>query len=789
MKMKERVTEEMLEFGYLLKKRYLIGDFLQKGEQHSHIYRAYDTALDQEVVIKEFVPGDPDGAEAWTKAFTEEAGKFFGVYEYRGITEIMDVFQDGEHAYMAMEYLPGKNLRQYLEGQKKKQITAENAWTLLLPALEAVSFLHSTGMVHGGITMERLIFDENDTLCLTGLGDCFLRTKKDTAGPWTDVRAVAEILYECLTGKAPSQAGRFGDKKKVRSISTWADVSSRADETILGELNRVAGGGCFGIYALAEQLGMKNDSLEVYLGAIQSTWGEKWLDLTEKYQRDHAEADRMTIFMTRKRRRAAGILLGVLVIAGASVSGYVHTHERQILEFQIQRDHEKYQKDPVFLLSAEKKEAKEIWNAAREEGTVDETVSSPGTAYKVSPEFMDKRNLAGNASQGFSIRDRHLKKRIEEELGIPLEEKSSDRECSISYLGEKTAYLELCNQKTIVYTGTEKGEERSLEIISDAENGRVDSCTVVLSKEEIKIFLGEVFSEIVPETYFTDAETEEIFAQAEQNGYYDFEDHGKFRMSLLKKQNTTDEGEVFYNYQLGLTSYASETEAESETAAGSYTRNSEEYKEFLDFVKTHAVKSEKEEFTTLYMLPENAVREWNQPSNLKLLKKTRKDFIKILESQKPSFEQSSEENLFQVTDCGMGALKAQFLRKQDFASETGQRISLLYDLVSERIYRINVAVEREKAERDCALAADLVTALSEDCSESEDEIISDLKKNLSELSETEGTAVYQYDYMDLSRMILRDDENTIQFIIRANGILDGRKYSVSEIQWPQNGEN
>lgn len=134
----------------------------------------------------------------------------------------------------------------------------------------------------------------------------------------------------------------------------------------------------------------------------------------------------------------------------------------------------------------------------------------------------------------------------------------------------------------------------------------MDSCTVVLSKEEIKIFLGEVFSEIVPETYFTDAETEEIFAQAEQNGYYDFEDHGKFRMSLLKKQNTTDEGEVFYNYQLGLTSYASETEAESETAAGSYTRNSEEYKEFLDFVKTHAVKSEKEEFTTLYMLPENA---------------------------------------------------------------------------------------------------------------------------------------------------------------------------------------
>ena len=82
-------------------------------------------------MIKEFVPGDPDGAEAWTKAFTEEAGKFFGVYEYRGITEIMDVFQDGEHAYMAMEYLPGKNLDNIWKAEKE-QITAENAWTLLL---------------------------------------------------------------------------------------------------------------------------------------------------------------------------------------------------------------------------------------------------------------------------------------------------------------------------------------------------------------------------------------------------------------------------------------------------------------------------------------------------------------------------------------------------------------------------------------------------------------------------------------------------------------------------------
>ena len=123
MKMKESVTEEQkLELYHLLKDRYLIGDLLKKGE-HSRIYRAYDTVLDQEITIKEFVPENPDMAETDTGNFIEEAGKFFGVYEYQGIAEVTDVFRDGEHAYMAIEYLPGKNLREYLNAEKKGQIT------------------------------------------------------------------------------------------------------------------------------------------------------------------------------------------------------------------------------------------------------------------------------------------------------------------------------------------------------------------------------------------------------------------------------------------------------------------------------------------------------------------------------------------------------------------------------------------------------------------------------------------------------------------------------------------
>ena len=104
---------------------------------------------------------------------------------------------------------------------------------------------------------------------------------------------------------------------------------------------------------------------------------------------------------------------------------------------------------------------------------------------------MDKRNLAGNASQGFSIRDRHLKKRIEEELGIPLEEKAPTVN-AVFRTSTKRLRIWNCAIRKPLFTQVQKRRRRSLEIISDAENGRVDSCTVVLSKEEIKIFLGEV---------------------------------------------------------------------------------------------------------------------------------------------------------------------------------------------------------------------------------------------------------------------------------------------------------
>lgn len=728
MKMKESVTEEQkLELYHLLKDRYLIGDLLKKGE-HSRIYRAYDTVLDQEITIKEFVPENPDMAETDTGNFIEEAGKFFGVYEYQGIAEVTDVFRDEEHAYMAIEYLPGKNLREYLNAEKKGQITIEEAWTLLFPVLDTVSWMHSNGMVHGGIRMSRLIFDENDRLCLTGIGDCFLRNRESEAnGPWTDVRAVSEILYECLTGKSPLQAGCLWNKKKIRSVSIWTTVSSRVDETLLRELNYGIGGGCFGFYALAEQLGMQNEPLAVYLGAIQSVWGESWLNLTEKYQKE-AYLDEEHAFLTRKQWRnilnITGIFLVSIAVAGCVGFWYTHTHERQILEWQIQKDRTKYHR------------------------------------------------ISGKETDGFAIGDIHLKKLMEQTLGISLEEKN------------RNSYSEMPYQESCTYASPEKAGKEQIEIFSDKEDRRVNSCEVVLSKEEMELFFQEIFSQIIPETYLTEEEIERTFDRT-QDGFYRFDAHGKFQMTLWKKKSYGETEKEQEWYHLSLTACAREPQDEKE-AAGSYARDSKEYREFMDFVKKHAVKTEMISDTIIYKLKEEAVRNWNQPSNVPLLKKTRTDFMRALEKSGCSFEIKSEKDIFQVTDAGIGALKAEFVREVRIETTEGERIFLQYDFLSERIVQICLGSVDSAREWNYGLGAELIGALSDDNRKSEEKLAKELKQNASEL---EASSLAQENCGDLSWMILTDDDRVPRLILAPHGLLDDESFPYAASRWQQKGED
>ena len=69
------------------------------------------------------------------------------------IVQVYDVGQEGEHRYIAQEYIPGTNLRQYLTDNG--QMSIKEAISVLLQVLAALTKSAAVGIVHRDIKPEK----------------------------------------------------------------------------------------------------------------------------------------------------------------------------------------------------------------------------------------------------------------------------------------------------------------------------------------------------------------------------------------------------------------------------------------------------------------------------------------------------------------------------------------------------------------------------------------------------------------------------------------------------------
>ena len=141
----------------------------------SRIYRAYDSVLDIDVAVKELISFSEEDKEE----FLYEAGLFFGSNEHPGLTAVRDVFQENDQAFLVMEYLSGESLKEYLQKKRENRMEERDFMRLLEPVAEALSYLHSMGIVHCAVTTDKLIFYKEGKLHLTGIGCCRQRMKRE----------------------------------------------------------------------------------------------------------------------------------------------------------------------------------------------------------------------------------------------------------------------------------------------------------------------------------------------------------------------------------------------------------------------------------------------------------------------------------------------------------------------------------------------------------------------------------------------------------------------------------
>ena len=104
------------------------------------VYRAVDPMLERTVAIKTInMALDPGEMEHYEKRFTIEA-RAAGGLNHPNIVIIYDIGRSGDLAYMAMEYLEGRELKELITGG---EITPERALDITALVADGLAYAHA----------------------------------------------------------------------------------------------------------------------------------------------------------------------------------------------------------------------------------------------------------------------------------------------------------------------------------------------------------------------------------------------------------------------------------------------------------------------------------------------------------------------------------------------------------------------------------------------------------------------------------------------------------------------
>lgn len=232
-----------LPLGAILNGRYLLGKVLGIGG-FGVTYLAYDLMLEQKVAIKEYLPTgiatreddhysvsavsikERDSFQSGESKFLDEARILAKLKDTDHIVSVYNFFKENGSAYFAMEYVEGLSLKEFLR-QQGGHISIEQALSLLLPIMNALSEVHAQGLLHRDISPDNIYISNKGVSMLLDFGAARFALSNDKSfsvilkhgfapeeqyrthgnqGPWTDVYAMSATLYNAICGVLPPDA-------------------------------------------------------------------------------------------------------------------------------------------------------------------------------------------------------------------------------------------------------------------------------------------------------------------------------------------------------------------------------------------------------------------------------------------------------------------------------------------------------------------------------------------------------------------------------------------------------
>ncbi|MDO4337674.1 MAG: serine/threonine-protein kinase [Eubacteriales bacterium] len=335
----------------ILAGKYLVGTAIGEGG-FGITYIGIDLNLEMRVAIKEYYPNgcavrDMSGNSSTVQSYSGEQQGFFEAGREKFINEakilakcmhlpeivtVKDFFKENHTAYIVMEYVDGKTLKDYLK-EKGGRLSAEETLHMLGPVIRSLGEVHKMNLIHRDISPDNIMVQKNGSVKVLDFGGArdfgsagrsmSIMLKPGYApeeqyrthgeqGPWTDVYAICATMYRCITGEIPPEAMERSYQDKIKPFSAFqVNCPANVEAAVLKGLSVYKNGRFQSMEELYKALYQKqgNTPHAAQNGNNIGTGGGRQPAVPTDYGRDTGNDDSLN-----KNLKMAAMILGCIMI-------------------------------------------------------------------------------------------------------------------------------------------------------------------------------------------------------------------------------------------------------------------------------------------------------------------------------------------------------------------------------------------------------------------------------------------------------------------------------------------